>query len=139
MSRPILKIRMFFKNHRGLTAFWIVLITAAGFGLKAYSGPGQGWPNNYGAGVFYEVFWILILYFFWPASATLRIAPFGIFAATSVLEFLQLSDAPLLEKIRETFLGRTLIGTDFVWLDFPHYVLGCILGGLLIQYIQRRE
>jgi hypothetical protein len=33
-------------------------------------------------------------------------------------------DAVFLEEIRSTFLGMALIGTCFVWWQFPHYVLG---------------
>ena len=130
---------MISKNRRLIVAIWILGVTLAGFGLKFYSGPGHAWPNNYGAGVLYEVFWILVLYFFWPVSRTVRFAPLFVFATTVKLEFLQLCHAPVLESIRSTFLGRTLIGTDFVWLDFPHYLLGCVLGGLLLKHLHGRE
>ena len=30
-----------------------------------------------------------------------------------------------------------LIGTDFVWWDFPHYLTGCLLGWLLLKRIAK--
>lgn len=126
-------------SKRALTAVWIAAATLAGFGLKLYPGPGSDWPNNYGAGVLYEVFWILIFYFACPSALLVKGAPVLVFILTSAFEFLQLSHAPVLENIRSTFLGRTLIGTDFVWLDFPHYFLGCFLGFLLVKRIHGRN
>lgn len=32
-------------------------------------------------------------------------------------------------------LGRTLIGTTFSLWDFPHYVLGCVLGWLWLRQL----
>lgn len=39
--------------------------------------------------------------------------------------------------IRNTWLGRTLIGTSFVWWDFPYYLLGCLLGWLYLRTLQK--
>jgi hypothetical protein len=52
----------------------------------------------------------------------------AVFAVTCALEVLQLWHPAPLEAVRGTFLGRTLLGTTFVWWDFPHYALGCALG-----------
>jgi hypothetical protein len=107
----------------------LLVITPLGFLFKLYAGPAQGWFNNYAAGVLYEIFWCLILLFFWPhRKFTAKIA-MGVLVVTSLLEVLQLWHPWMLEQIRSTFLGRTLLGTTFSWWDFPHYVLGCALGG----------
>jgi len=44
----------------------LLVITPLGFSLKLYAGPAQNWVNNYAAGVLYEIFWCLVLLFFWP-------------------------------------------------------------------------
>jgi hypothetical protein len=107
----------------------LLVITPLGFLFKLYAGPVQGWFNNYAAGVLYEIFWCLVLLFFWPhRKFTAKIA-MGVLVVTSLLEVLQLWHPWMLEQIRSTFLGRTLLGTTFSWWDFPHYVLGCALGG----------
>ncbi len=105
----------------------LVLVVPIGFATKFYPGPARDLVNNYLGGVLYEVFWVwgvLLLRPRWPV----RTVGAGVLVATSVLEVMQLWHPPLLEAIRATFLGRTLIGTTFSWWDFPCYVAGCAAG-----------
>jgi len=106
----------------------LLAVTPLGFWLKLYAGPGQNWLNNYAAGALYEVFWCLILLFFWPRRKCAANIAAGVLFVTSLLEGLQLWHPWALEQIRSTFMGRALIGTTFSWWDFPHYFLGCALG-----------
>ena len=85
--------------------------------------------------MFYEIFWILLVFFFFPDKKSVKRIPVGVFIITGVLEFLQLSHPWLFEKIRSYFLGRVLIGTTFTWWDFPHYAIGCVIGWLVIKRI----
>jgi len=39
--------------------------------------------------------------------------------------------------IRSKFIGATILGTSFSWLDFPHYIIGCFFGWFLIKYIHQ--
>ena len=113
----------------------LLLVTPLGFAFKFYRGPGHIWFNDYGAGLLYEVFWILVFLFIWPSRKALIRISVWVFVVTCVLEVLQLWHPPLLEAVRSTFLGRALIGTSFVWWDFPHYLIGTALGfgvGLLV-------
>jgi hypothetical protein len=123
--------------------FSLLVVTPLGFSLKLYTGPAQNWVNNYAAGVLYEIFWCLVLFFFWPRRASTGRIAVSVFGATSILEVLQLWHPWALEQIRSTFLGRTLLGTTFSWWDFSHYVLGCGLGWLwmlrILQPIPGRE
>jgi len=113
--------------------FILLLTVPAGFFLKSYSGPGQWWFNDYGAGVLYEVFWILVVFFFSPRKKMLNKAPLWVFTVTCALEVLQLWHPSILERIRSYYLGAVLIGTTFSWFDFPHYAFGCIIGYWLIR------
>jgi hypothetical protein len=128
------------RNHERRAIRWRILlsllvVTSMGFALKLYAGPGQAWVNNYAAGLVYEIFWCLALFFVWPhRSSTTRIA-LSVFLVTSLLEGLQLWHPWVLEQVRATFLGQALIGTTFSWCDFPHYVLGCGLGWLWMHRI----
>jgi hypothetical protein len=123
---------------RKYIVFALLLVTPAGFLFKFYSGPAQGWFNNYGAGLLYEIFWILIGFFFWPRKELASRIPVWVFIGTSVLEILQLWHPWILEKIRSYFLGRALIGTSFTWWDFPHYAIGCLVGWLVVSLIIKR-
>ena len=117
----------------------LLVVTPAGFLFKFYSGPAQWWFNNYGAGLLYEVFWILVAFFFWPKKELVNRIPLWVFVVTCTLETLQLWHPWFLEKIRSYFLGRALIGTSFTWWDFPHYVIGCLIGWLFIKWIIKRH
>jgi len=44
----------------------LCVITPAGFACKYYAGPGRLWFNHYGGGMAYEIFWCLVVFFFWP-------------------------------------------------------------------------
>jgi len=114
------------------TAIQLAIVALLGFCVKLYTGPGHIWFNNYGAGVLYEVFWILVAFLFWRSRRASSLIPIIVFLCTSALEVLQLWHPPILQSIRSTFIGGALIGTTFVWWDFPHYILGCALGWWLI-------
>lgn len=124
-------------NTNGIISFflkrkWILLllciITPAGFLFKGYCGPGHKWFNDYGAALPYEVFWCLVIFFFIPARKHATPIAISIFVITSILEILQLWHPWFLQNARSTFLGKTFLGTTFVWWDFPHYLLGCLIG-----------
>jgi hypothetical protein len=120
---------------RARTVLLLCFVIPAGFAFKWYKGPQRWWFNDYGAAVMYEIFWCLAAFLFWPYRRhSLRIASF-VLTATCILEFMQLWKPPFLQIIRATFFGASLIGTTFVWWDFPHYVLGCALGWLLMRLI----
>jgi hypothetical protein len=132
----ISSISLFFvKRKRILLSLCIV--TPLGFLFKSYSGPAHRWFNDYGAGVLYEVFWCLVVFFFVPKKKyTIHIAA-GVFAITSILEILQLWHPQFLQQARATFLGAALLGTTFVWWDFFYYILGCVLGWLCMRTLSK--
>jgi len=117
-----------------LRRWWILVslcvITPLGFWFKVYGGPGRWWFYYYGGGVAYEIFWCLVAFFFWPRRGNALKIAICVFVVTCALETLQLWHPPFLEHIRATFAGKALIGTTFVWWDFPHYVLGSFIGWL---------
>ena len=121
--------------RRFWTAISLVVIVPLGFYSKFYAGPAAAWVNNSLGGVFYEVFWCLLI------SLSLDTARPGVVAAfvlivTCCLEFLQLWHPPFLALLRSTFIGRTILGTSFTWSDFPYYFLGCGIGWLWMRQLQ---
>jgi Protein of unknown function (DUF2809) len=120
-------------------ALSLLIVTPLGFVFKFYSGPGNLWFNNYGAGVLYEIFWILFASFFFPSKRSANVIPVYVFIITCILEFLQLWHPPFLNAVRSSFPGSALIGTTFVWWDFPHYVLGCFIGWIWIRFLLSKE
>jgi hypothetical protein len=49
----------------------------------------------------------------------------------------QLLDKPFLEIIRSNFIGQTIIGNSFSWSDFPYYIVGSVLGYLIIESLEK--
>jgi hypothetical protein len=114
----------------------LALVTPLGFATKLAPGLDAPWIRFYAGGVLYEIFWVLVVLFVAPRLAPLAVAG-GVLAVTCVLEVLQLWSHPVLDAIRATFLGRTLIGSTFSWWDFPCYVLGCALAVALVTALAR--
>jgi hypothetical protein len=109
------------------TVFSLLVVTPLGFAFKFYSGLGNWWFNNYGAFIFFH------------SKRSANVIPVYVFVITCILEFLQLWHPPFLQEFRSHFLGSALIGTTFVWWDFPHYVLGCLLGWGLVRVLLSRK
>jgi hypothetical protein len=116
----------------------LALLIPAGFLTKAYRGPLQAWVEGSLGGVLYEMFWIWLVSLLFPRWRTWIIVV-SVLAATSVIEAGQLWHPAFLVPVRRSFIGRTLIGTSFSWLDFPHYVLGCAIGGAWIGRLKKKN
>jgi hypothetical protein len=120
-------ISLFLVGSIGLYLWWF------------YDGPFRLWLNYYVSSIFYEVFWCLVIFFFRPNKTYTTKIAIAVFAATCLLEFLQLCQAPFLEAFRRTFLGKALIGTDFVWQQFPYYVIGSFAGWLWLRLLAKNN
>ncbi|MBC8312688.1 MAG: DUF2809 domain-containing protein [Candidatus Cloacimonetes bacterium] len=117
-----------------VTLIILTIIVLLGFGSKFYQGICADLVNNSFSGVFYEIFWCFIVFLIFRKISPSAIAII-IFITTSILEFLQLWKTPFLEIIRSNFIGRTLIGTSFVWTDFLYYLIGCIISVFLMRWV----
>ncbi|MGA1867505.1 MAG: DUF2809 domain-containing protein [bacterium] len=113
----------------------LLIVTPAGFLFKLYPGPGRYWVNNLASGMLYEIFWCLMIFFLLPRKEYIIKIALSVFLVTCSLEVLQLWHPWILEQIRSTFLGRTIIGTTFCWWDFPYYVAGCSIGWLWMRIL----
>jgi len=49
-------------TQRSLIIISLLIVVAMGFLFKFYSGPAHQWFNNYGAALFYEIFWCLFVF-----------------------------------------------------------------------------
>jgi hypothetical protein len=117
----------------------LLILVPAGFMTKFYQGPAEQWVNNHLGGVFYVSFLTIVLYILLTFCKNLKVI-YPVIAAliiTTVLEFLQLWETPVLEAIRNTFIGRTIIGSSFNPEDFIYYVLGSALAYFLILWCKK--
>ncbi|WP_138498835.1 DUF2809 domain-containing protein [Nostoc sp. PA-18-2419] len=126
------------RRNRNQTIYIILsmlIVVPMGFLFKYYTGSGHKWFNDYGGDILYEIFWCLFAFWFFRSRAAVIQIPIWVFIITCIIEFLQLWHPPLLDEIRTRFIGKLLLGTTFVWWDFPHYLLGCVLGWLWLQQL----
>jgi hypothetical protein len=121
-------------KKRLLTLLFIILIIPLGFFTKFYSGPAQDWINNSLGGLLYEIFWCLLLYLLFPKSKIGFLAVV-VLLSTCLLELLQLWHPSFLESLRSNFIGRTILGNAFNWMDFPYYFAGSFLGYFVLRFI----
>jgi hypothetical protein len=110
---------------RGLVALSLGVVVPLGFASRLCAGP--AWATNAVGGALYEVFWCLCAQLLAPRADPRNIA-LAVFGGTCVLELLQLWHPPFLEEVRQTFLGRTLLGAAFDPWDFAAYAAGSALG-----------
>ena len=122
-------------QYRLINALGLGLLIALGLGSKAYTGWGQTWVHNYSGDIGYEVFWIWLIGFFRPKASVTLIAIL-VFLITAVIELTQLIPFP--HTWKSNLLWRLFLGSQFSLLDFPHYALGSLLGGLSLITLQQR-
>lgn len=115
----------------------LAVVVPLGVASKLYEGPARFWVSGHAGGILYVVFWILLAFVIWPTLSS-RLAALTVLGITSVLEVLQLWKPSALEAVRSTFIGHALIGSTFSWWDFPYYVLGSVLGVLLVRWARAR-
>ena len=123
---------------RKITLVFLIIITILGFISKYYQGPYSYWLNNNVAGLFYEIFWILLFFLIFIPADSINKIPVIVFIITVLLELIQLCHLPFLEKIRSCFIGRTLIGSTFSFVDIIHYFFGCLIGWLVLKFILQK-
>jgi hypothetical protein len=114
----------------------LLFITPIGFYTKFYSGPGASWVNDSLGGLFYEIFWCLLVFLFLLNARAWMIAT-SVFIITCFLEVLQLWQPEFLEIIRGNFIGRTVLGTSFSLYDFIYYFIGSGIGYLILTRLQK--
>lgn len=125
----------FFMRRLGVLLSLCIVTPLSLWLWSSYKGPARVWVNFYLTGVFYVVFWCLVVFFFVPRRKYAWKIALCVLVATCLLEFLQLWEPGFLEKIRATFLGQALLGTSFVWGQFPYYFAGSLIGLLWLRLL----
>ena len=125
-------------RRRVFSLIALLIITPLGFFTKFYAGSGTAWVNNSLGGVFYEMFWCLLIFLFFTKLKPALIAT-AVFLITCALEFTQLWKPEILEILRENFFVRTVIGNSFTWNDFPYYIIGSLVGFVIMIVIKRNS
>ena len=137
MKLPFDRTHRFF-NYRVALLFTIIPIFIIGLTSEFYSGPGQEFFNDYFGDFLYQIFLILLIVFMFPELSPAK-TTWGVFIFNCIIEFSQLWKPPFLQGIRTTLFGRLFLGSGFAWEDFIGYILGCILGWILVVRLKRKN
>ena len=123
-------------NRRSVikSIFLLGLIAALGFVTKLLPVFEGTWVANNLSGLFYVTELCLVVYIVFPGNPAF-IYGLVAFLLTSILEFLQLWEPQFLMSIRGSFVGHTILGSSFSWMDFLFYLGGALLGWLLLQWV----
>lgn len=132
-----MNISTIFNKRRWLTIVSLLVIVPLGILSKSYTGLMQWWFHGYAGAVLYEIFWCLFIFLLIPVKKSVKLIPIWVFFATCIIELIQLLQTPFLDAIRASFFGKWVLGSTFVWWDFPHYFLGSLLGWLWLRQIWR--
>lgn len=122
-----LAIKNLINKKRLWTFVSLFIIVPIGFYSKFYSGPAAEWVNNSLGGIFYEIFWCLVVFFLFQKTKPGTISLI-VLTVTCILEFLQLWHPPFLELVRRNFIGGIILGSSFSGSDFLYYFIGCWIG-----------
>jgi len=136
MIKRLRQYKLSFTPRQFLLVASLILVSFLGISTKLYSGPGQDWIHHYSGGIFYEIFFCLLIALLLPSLGLWKIGTI-VFSGTSLIEFLQLYHSPWLQYWRSIWIGKALLGTTFNVMDFPYYFLGCVVGILWIHAINR--
>ena len=116
----------------------IIVIGALGIAAKLVPFAEGTWISHSLSGLFYVTELCLILYLIFPSHSSVVLA-LAAFLITSLLEILQLWNPDFLEWVRSSFVGRSILGSTFSWLDYPYYLGGAVLGVLLLNLVRRKH
>jgi hypothetical protein len=114
----------------------MALCVPFGLATKRYPIEGAAWVHDSVGGALYVAFFCLAALVVWPRARAWVVAA-AVLAATCGVEVLQLWHPAWLDAIRATRPGGLLLGSTFVWSDFPWYLIGAALGWGWLRGVQR--
>lgn len=114
-------------RSRILYALLAVAVIATGLLWRSGLIPLPPSLSNYGGDALWALMVFLGFGFLLPRTSTGMIALLAL-AFSWGIEFSQLYQAPWIDAIRATLLGRLMLGNTFNWIDLAAYALGIGLG-----------
>ena len=121
---------------RVITGLLLFVLSATGLWMwRYYRGWEEYWIRYYISGIVYVMILSFGLFTIMPSRKNVLRIPLIVFVLTCGLEFLQLYKPPILQAFRATLIGAALIGTSFVWLQFPFYIGGALCSYFLLRIL----
>jgi len=125
------------KPYRIALVAGMVCIIPLGYFVRFSKGLHAPLLQDIGGSLAYQILLMFGVAVLFPRLSLMKCAV-GVFVFSCAIEFLQLWQAPFILEIRATWPGRVILGTTFIWADFPPYALGCVIGWLLLRALRRR-
>ncbi|HTL88575.1 MAG TPA: DUF2809 domain-containing protein [Leptolyngbya sp.] len=122
-------------SYRIALLLTIVLVIPLGYFVR-FSPMFPDWFSDVFGSIAYQVLWVALVQFCFPKRSIAKTV-LSVFLFACAIEFLQLWKPPLLQAFRATLPGRLVLGSTFVWSDFPPYLLGSAIGGVWIGVLRR--
>ena len=97
------------------------------------------WWRSHGGGIPYVLFFIFLAYTAFPRPVCIFRICAIVVLVTCGLEVLQLWKPEPLVAFRRTTFGAALLGSTFVWGDFPLYFIGGVIGYGVLRLVSQRE
>ena len=116
----------------------LAVVIPAGLGTKLYRGPLDEWVVRYGGDIAVPVFLFFLAMLVRPGLPP-RACGLAVFFFCAAVELTQLSSTPLLETIRGSVPGRTVLGSDFDPRDFVCYAIGVAVSVALYRLFSARR
>lgn len=101
-----------------------------GLGSRRFAAHLPSFVADYAGDALYATLLCALLRFVCPRARALWLG-LGAFALSALVELSQSLHVGVLDAARATRLGRLVLGTTFVWSDFPCYAAGALLGVLI--------
>ena len=125
------------KSYRIALLLGVVIVVPLGYWVRFSKGLSAPLLQDIGGSIAYQVMLMFLTAVLFPGASPAKLA-LGVFLFSSGIEFLQLCKASVLVAARATWVGRVILGTTFLWADFPPYALGCVIGWLALRILRKR-
>jgi hypothetical protein len=126
---PILKRRLW-------AGALISAVVLAGYYLRFYHGPLQAWIHRLSGGLLIVCFWSFLLSLFLPGLRAKSLA-LTITAFACGVELSLLVHQPMVTYLRGAFIGRSMVGPPFAWIDLAAYLAGGLIAYAGLCWIRR--
>ncbi len=104
-----------------------ILTVCAGLGSRKFGGHLPGFVAEYAGDALYATLIYVLAAFVGPRTKGTSLALLA-FGFSALVEASQAVHVGVLDAVRATLPGRLVLGTTFVWSDFPCYAAGALLG-----------
>lgn len=122
---------MTYEDARVRSRPWLVgatiLTVCAGLGSRKFGAHLPSFVAEYAGDALYATLIFVLAAFVRPRAAGLWLASVA-FGFSALVEASQAVHFGVLDAVRATLPGRLVLGTTFVWSDFPCYAAGALLG-----------